>query len=33
MSLQLPLKNGAEQFNVVGVAADNTHPHVFRTKQ
>ena len=33
MSLQLPLKDGAEQFNVVRVAADNLHPHVFRTKQ
>lgn len=34
ISVQLPLKSdGAEQFNIVRVAADNPHPHVFRTKQ
>ncbi len=33
MCVQLPLAdNGAEQFNIVRVAADNPHPHVFRTK-
>lgn len=33
MSLQLRLKDAVEQFNMIRVAADNPHPHVFRTKQ
>jgi 5,10-methylene-tetrahydrofolate dehydrogenase/methenyl tetrahydrofolate cyclohydrolase len=34
MVVQLPVKDeGAEQFNIVRVAADNPHPHVFKTKQ